>query len=146
MAQAKNGDTVKVHYTGKLDDGTVFDSSHEGEPLKFKIGEEDLIPSFEDAIVGMEAGDTKTIQIEANDAYGPHRAELVFEVGRDKLPPDLQPEIGQQLQFQHPDGSVIDLMISEVSTSDVKLDANHPLAGEQLTFDLELVEISEGDS
>lgn len=141
MGQAKSGDTVKVHYTGKLGDGTVFDTSLEGDPLEFTIGERHVIPGFEEAIVGMAKGDTKTVQIAPDEAYGPHRGELVVVVERDALPADVEPEIGDRLEFQQPDGQRIALTVTGLSESDVTLDANHPLAGEQLTFDVELVEI-----
>ncbi|HDI52273.1 peptidylprolyl isomerase [candidate division KSB1 bacterium] len=141
MAAAKRGDTVKVHYTGKLEDGTIFDSSADREPLQFTIGEELLIPGFEEAIIGMSPGETKTAVVSADQAYGPYREEMVLEVDRTQLPPELEPEIGQQLQMQQPDGQVVLIKIVDVSDSVVKLDANHPLAGKDLTFDIQLLEI-----
>ncbi len=141
MVQARNGDTVRVHYTGRLDDGTVFDTSMSREPLEFTIGERDVIPGFERAVVGMKTGDSKTIRIPAEEAYGAHHADLVFEVGRETLPNDLDPEVGQHLELRQPDGQRVMLTVTEVSASSVKLDANHPLAGQGLTFDMELVEI-----
>jgi len=141
MAAAKHGDTVKVHYTGKLEDGTIFDSSADREPLQFTIGEELLIPGFEEAIIGMSPGETKTAVVSADQAYGPYREEMVLEVDRTQLPPELEPEIGQQLQMQQPDGQVVLIKIVDVSDSVVKLDANHPLAGKDLTFDIQLLEI-----
>jgi len=141
MAAAKRGDTVKVHYTGKLEDGTIFDSSTDREPLQFTIGEELLIPGFEEAIIGMSPGETKTAVVSADQAYGPYREEMVLEVDRTQLPPELEPEIGQQLQMQQPDGQVVLIKIVDVSDSVVKLDANHPLAGKDLTFDIQLLEI-----
>jgi len=142
MAQAKNGDMVRVHYKGTLKDGKVFDSSQGREPLEFTLGEGQVIPGFEEGVAGMSPGDKKTIRIPADQAYGEHHKELVLEVGRDQLPPDLNPQVGQQLQSQQPDGDVITFRVTEVNDKSVKLDANHPLAGEELTFDVELVEIS----
>lgn len=142
MAQAKLGDTVTVHYTGKLTDGTVFDSSTGGEPLEFTIGEGQLIPGFEEAVVGMNAGESKTTHIPVEEAYGSYRPEMVIEVERDQMPPEMQPEVGQQLQIQQPTGEVIPVVVTDVSESVVKLDANHPLAGEELVFDIQLVEIA----
>ena len=107
MAQVKNGDTVKVHYTGKLNDGMVFDSSVNREPLQFKLGEKKVIPGFEDAVVGMSVGDKKTISIPADQAYGPHRKELVMEVEKSKLPADLDPKVGQQLQVRQEDDKTV---------------------------------------
>jgi peptidylprolyl isomerase len=141
MEKAKIGDTVKVHYTGKLQDDTVFDTSAGGDPLEFTIGESHVISGFESAVTGMEAGDSKTVSLPPEQAYGPHHNELVFQVERGALPPDIDPAVGQQLQFQRPDGQVVALAVTGVGESTVTLDANHPLAGEELTFDLELVEI-----
>jgi len=142
MAQAKVGDTVKIHYTGKLKDGTVFDSSLSREPIEFTIDAGQVIPGFEQAVVGMTPGDSKTEMIPMDKAYGPHRSEMVLEVTRDKMPPDLNPDIGQQLQIQQPNGRVIPVVITDVTDSNVRLDANHPLAGQDLTFEIELVDIS----
>lgn len=141
MGQAKNGDTVKVHYTGKLEDGTVFDSSADRDPLEITIGSGSIIPRFEEAIVGMAPGESKTIEISADDAYGPHREEGVVVVDRNEFPPDLNPEVGQQLQIQQPDGQALVVAVTNVSESNVTLDGNHPLAGKDLTFDVELMTI-----
>lgn len=141
MAQAKTGDTVKVHYTGKLEDGTVFDSSSDREPLQFTIGDGMIIPGFEQAVVGMSPGDAKTEHIPTDQAYGPHLEEMVVVIDRQQMPTEIEPEIGQQLQIQQPTGQVIPVVITNVSDSTVTLDANHPLAGEDLTFDIKLVEI-----
>ena len=138
--QAQIGDTVKVHYTGTLDDGTVFDSSLERDPLEFTIGEGKLIPGFEEAVIGMSEGESKTVEIPADKAY-PYNEELVFVVDRDQLQPDLQPEVGQQLQFQREDGQIVIFTVIDVSELSVTLDGNHPLAGEDLTFEIQLVEI-----
>lgn len=142
MAQAKFGDTVKVHYTGKLDDGTVFDSSVSGDPLEFTIGEGMIIPGFEQAVVGMSPGDSKTELIPVDQAYGPHREDMVVIVDRAQMPPDMDPEVGQQLQIQQPTGQAIPVVVTDISDAEVTLDANHPLAGEDLTFDIQLVEIA----
>ncbi len=141
MSQAKQGDTVKVHYTGKLDDGTVFDSSQEREPLEFTIGTGTIIPGFEQAVIGMSPGESKTEVIPTDRAYGPYREEMVLQVERQQFPTDLDPAVGQQLQLQDPTGEVIPVIITDVSPSTVTLDANHPLAGEDLTFDIKLVAI-----
>jgi peptidylprolyl isomerase len=141
MSLAKQGDTVKVHYTGKLEDGTVFDSSAERGPVEFTIGQRQFIPGFERAIVGMNPGDTKKVAVGADQAYGPHRDEMVVVVAREKLPQGVPPTIGQQLQIQQPDGQTIPARIAEVSESEITLDANHPLAGKDLTFYLQLVAI-----
>lgn len=141
MAQAKQGDTVKVHYTGKLDDGTVFDASAERDPLEFTIGEGEIIPGFEQAVVGMEPGETKTARISPEEAYGPHMDDMTLTVDRSQFPDDVEPETGQQLQVQQPGGMVAIVTVSGVSESSVTLDANHPLAGQPLTFDIQLLDI-----
>lgn len=142
MTQAKQGDTVKVHYTGKLDDGTVFDSSLNREPLEFSIGSGQIIPGFELAVVGMAPGDAKTESIPSENAYGPHRQEMVLQVERQQLPDDIPVGVGQQLQIRQQEGQTIPVIITEVTDAKVTLDANHPLAGENLTFDIELLEIA----
>jgi len=142
MAQAKSGDKVKVHYTGKLDDGTVFDSSQERDPLEFTIGEGQIIPGFEQAVVGMNPGDNKTANIPVDKAYGPRRDEMVMDVDKGQFPENITPEIGQKLQMTRSDGQVIMVTITGVSEANVTLDANHPLAGKDLTFDIQLVEIA----
>ncbi len=141
MAQAKNGDTVKVHYTGKLEDGTVFDTSINRDPLQFTIGEGQIIPGFEQAIVGMNPGESKTTKVQADKAYGQHLKEMVVVVDRNQFPVDLKPEVGQRLQTRQADGRAIVVTVTDVSESSVTLDANHPLAGEDLTFDIQLLEI-----
>lgn len=140
LAQAKDGDTVRVHYTGKLSDGMQFDSSTGRDPLEFTLGEGKLISGFEQAVKGMNPGDTKTVQITADDAYGQRRDELVMEVDRSDLPPDLDPKVGDKLEMSRSGQSMV---VSVTGSTDdaITLDANHPLAGEDLTFDLELVEI-----
>ena len=141
MAQAKNGDTVKVHYTGKLEDGTVFDTSTKRDPLQFTISEGRLIPGFEQAVVGMNLGESKTTKISADKAYGPHREEMVLEVERNQFPEHLKPKVGEQLQIRQADGQTMVVMVTDISESSVTLDANHPLAGKDLTFDIQLIEI-----
>jgi len=141
MAQAKQGDTVSVHYTGKLADGTIFDSSNGGDPLQFTIGAGQIIPGFDQAVIGMNPGESKTINVPADEAYGPHHEEWVLAVDRREMPADLNPEVGQQLQVRHPDGRTTVVVVTDVSESAVTLDGNHPLAGKDLTFDIQLVEI-----
>lgn len=141
MAKAKVGDTVRVHYTGKLEDGTVFDSSTDREPLEFQLGEGQVIQGFEEAVVGMSTGESKSATIDPEKGYGPHYDEMVIEVGREKFPPHIDPQIDQVLQLQRPDGERIRAIITEVSEETVTLDANHPLAGKNLQFDIELVDI-----
>ena len=138
---AQHGDTVKVHYTGKLDDGTVFDSSTDRDPLEFTIGEGLVIPGFERAVIGMNPGDSRTELIPNEQAYGPHLEEMVVVVDRQQMPAEIEPIVGQQLEVQQPSGQVIPVVITELSDQAVTLDANHPLAGENLTFDIQLVEI-----
>ncbi len=142
MARAKHGDTVKVHYTGKLEDGTVFDTSTKRRPLEFTIGEGRIIRGFEQAVVGMKPGESKTTKVPVNNAYGPHREDLVMVVDRRKFPAHLKPELGRQLQVTQANGRTRRVKVVDVSESSVTLDANHPLAGEDLTFDIQLVEIA----
>ena len=141
MAQPKQGDTVKVHYTGKLDDGTVFDSSKNRSPLEFKIGEKKVIPGFEEAVINLNPGETKTIKIKADDAYGQYRNDLVITVDKKNLPQNLEPKIGQNLQIKQENDQIIIVTVTGITDSNVTLDANHPLAGKDLTFEIELVEI-----
>lgn len=148
MAQAKKGDRVKVHYTGRLDDGSVFDSSecHDdcgcpSSPLEFTIGEGEVIPGFEEAVTGMGIDETKSVHIPVDQAYGPRMEEMVAQVPRTDLPADMVPEVGQQLEVTQQDGSVFPVMITEVTDSQITIDANHPLAGENLNFDIRLVAI-----
>ncbi len=141
MPQAKIGDTVKVHYTGRLEDGTVFDSSLNREPLQFTIGAGELIPGFEESVIGMEVGEKKTVTIPPEKAYGSHLEELVIKIEKERIPEDINPEVGQQLEIKQPDGRTIPVVVTDISETHITLDANHPLAGESLTFDIELVEI-----
>ncbi len=139
MDPAKTGDTVTIHYTGRLEDGTIFDSSLERQPLSFSLGAGQVIPGFEWAIAGMQAGDRKTEIIPCDQAYGPRNPELIFRVGRDRIPPAMTFEMGQQLQFESPTGDPVTAMVIEITPEAVILDANHPLAGEDLTFEIQLV-------
>ena len=141
MSQAKSGDTVKIHYTGTLDDGPQFDSSAGREPLEFEIGSGQVIPGFDKAVEGMAVGDSKSVRLEAEEAYGPHHDALVQQVDRNLLPDDLNPETGMALQSQSPDGQVMQFVVTEVSDASITVDANHPLAGQALSFDIELVGI-----
>lgn len=141
MSQAKKGDSVKVHYTGKLDDGTVFDSSVGREPLDFTVGAGQLIAGFDEAVVGMAAGEKKTVRIAAEQAYGPHNPEMTLQVPRSDLPADIQPELGMQLEASQEGGHSMVVTVVEVTDESVTFDANHPLAGKALTFDIEVVEL-----
>ena len=140
--QAKRGDTVHVHYKGTLDDGSVFDSSEGGEPISFTIGSGEVIPGFETAIEGMSPGDKKTERMEPENAYGDHREELVFSVPKDQMP-EGDIEVGDMLRVGFPDGSSSAVQVASLEGDTVQLDANHPLAGKPLTFELELVRIGE---
>ncbi len=141
LAMAKDGNTVKVHYTGKLDDGTIFDTSVEREPLEFTIGAGQMIPGFEGAVRGMQVGQVKTVTISAEEAYGPHNEDMVLVVERDKLPENLNPVVGQRLQKQQENGHMDVVVVTDFSDTTITLDANHPLAGKALTFEIELVEM-----
>ena len=138
---AKPGDAVAVHYTGKLDDGTVFDTSKNRAPLQFVVGERRVIPGFDRAVTGMSPGETKIADVPAEEAYGPRRPELVMDFPRDRVPPDIAAEVGQKLQVQTHDGQAIPAVVIETSDSSITLDANHPLAGRDLTFEIELVDV-----
>lgn len=141
MPQARRGDTVRVHYTGTLDDGTVFDSSQGRDPLEFKLGEGMVIPGFETAVEGMEVGDKKTQRIPSENAYGVRREELMIEVPRAEVPPDAELEPGDQVQLQTSQGQVFVATVTEMTDEVVRLDANHQLAGHDLTFEIELAEV-----
>lgn len=144
MQQAKIGDTVRVQYKGKLDDGTVFDTSTEDRPLVFLIGEGSVIPVIEQAVVGMKIGETKTEKIPVEHAFGPYKEELVMEVERKLFPPTAKPEVGQKMQVPKQGGKQMTVTITKVTEEKVTMDSNHPLAGKDLTFELELVEIEKG--
>jgi len=142
MAQAQTGNTVRIHYTGKLEDGTVFQSSDGGDPLEFELGKQQVLPGIEKAVTGMDVGESKTTTIPAAEALGPHRPELVAVVERSELPDDLEPAVGQQLLMREAGGQELRVTVTDTDDSSVTLDGNHPLAGQDLTFDLELVEIA----
>jgi FKBP-type peptidyl-prolyl cis-trans isomerase 2 len=142
MSKAENNKKVKVHYTGTLEDGTVFDSSREREPLEFTVGGGEMIKGFDDAVVGMSVGESKQFTIAAADAYGERRDEMVFDVERTQLPEGMEPEIGQHLQTEAEGGHPVILEIVAVEESKVTLDGNHPLAGKDLNFDIEIMEIN----
>jgi peptidylprolyl isomerase len=141
MAQAKRGDTVKINFTGKLEDGTVFSSTANQKPLEFKLGEGKIIPGVEKAVEGMNVGESKTVEVPPEQAYGQHQAELVQEVSRDRFPKDVEPQVGQRFEVPQQQGQSMAVKVVDVSESIVTLDANHPLAGRDLTFELELLEI-----
>lgn len=139
--RAEDSDTVKVHYTGTLDDGTVFDTSVEREPLEFTLGEGMLIPGFEEAVKGMQVGQSKTVTIPSEEAYGPHLDDLIIVIERNQLPEGLDPEVGQILEATQEDGRTGVVTVIDVSETTITVDANHPLAGKDLTFEIKLVEI-----
>ena len=141
MAEATSGDTVRIHYTGTLDDGSTFDSSRERDPLEFKLGSGQVIAGFDAAVEGMTVGEAKTVNIPADQAYGTHDPSRAQSFPRDKIPANIPLEIGTQLQLQSAQGHPIQVRVAEVTDEAVVLDANHPLAGKDLTFDIELVEI-----
>jgi FKBP-type peptidyl-prolyl cis-trans isomerase 2 len=141
MAQVKQGDTVKVHYHGRLTDGTTFDSSEGRSPLEFQVGAGHVIKGFDEGVVGMSAGDKKTIHIPAADAYGPSVSENIIEFPKTQFPEGMNPEVGMQLNLRSQDGQSFPVVIAEIKDDVVVLDANHPLAGKDLIFDVELVEI-----
>ena len=146
MQQVKPGDTVKVHYHGRLDDGTTFDTSQGREPLQFEVGTGLVIPGFDNGIVGMQVGEKKTIEIKSDDAYGPVDPNRVVEFPKTNFPKGLTPEIGMQLNMTAETGEEIPVVITDIKEEVVVLDANHPLAGRTLIFDVEVVEISGGSS
>ncbi|BDV41421.1 peptidyl-prolyl cis-trans isomerase [Geotalea uraniireducens] len=145
MAQAKKGDTVKVHYTGRLTTGEIFDSSEAsgsaGEPLQFTIGNGDVISGFETAVLGMAPGEKKTVTIPVDQAYGERVDEMIAEIEREFLPPGSTPEMGQQYEVTQDNGEVFHVTVTGLTETTVTLDANHPLAGRELVFDISLVEI-----
>jgi FKBP-type peptidyl-prolyl cis-trans isomerase 2 len=143
MSQVKENNTVKVHYTGKLSDGQVFDSSEGKEPLEFTLGQGRLIPGFEKGLLDMKLNEKKTITIVSEEAYGPVREDLIQEVPKTELPQEITPEVGMGLVSKSPDGQEMNLQVVEVRDASIVLDGNHPLAGKDLTFDLEVVEIKD---
>ena len=142
MTQAKNGDTVKIHYTGKLSDGTVFDTSSNKDPLQFTVGKGQVIEGFDEAVTGMVVGETKTAEIPCDKAYGSRNDNMIIVVDKKQVPPELKPEVGQRLEVGSASGEMLAVTVIEVGEENITLDANPPLAGEDLTFDLELLEIA----
>ncbi len=142
MGKAQLNDTVKVHYTGKLTSGEVFDSSLEADPLEFTIGGGMLIPAFEQAVIGMAPDETRVVNISSDEAYGPVLDELVQQVPRNVLPEDMNPVPGQELVSENENGEQLIVVVKEVNDTHVTIDANHPLAGKDLTFEIRLVEIA----
>lgn len=139
---ARTGDTVQVNYVGKLADGTIFDSSQGISPLKFTIGDNTVIPGFENAVIGMKVGGIKTVVIPADQAYGQHQSDLVFEVDKSALSENITPKVGMTLQSTQSDGSIMMVTIINISDKTITLDANHPLAGKDLTFEIQLMQIN----
>lgn len=142
MQQVKSGDTVKVHYTGSLEDGSVFDSSQGREPLEFTVGSGQVIAGFDDAVTGMSVGEKKTVMIPCAKAYGDANSDLVMTVPLEQVPPDLKPEVGMRLEVGGAKGEVLRVTVAEITDEHIILDANPPLAGKDLTFALELVSIA----
>jgi len=141
MSQAKCGNTVKVHFTGRLENGEVFTSSRESEPLEFTLGGGQVIPGFEKAVTGMELGETKTVNLPPEEAYGPRQEDLVVDVKKSNFPEDLTPLTGEQLEIPQEDGEPLKVAVVDVSGDTVTLDANHPLAGYTVTFTIILVAV-----
>ena len=141
MSKVKKNDKVKVHYTGRLTTGEQFDSSAGRDPLEFTVGAGQMIPGFDEAVEGMELNEKKTITLSPDQAYGPVHDQLINEVDRNQLPPDMKPEVGQTLMASSPDGRQTRVQVTEVKENSITIDANHPLAGKELVFDIELVEI-----
>lgn len=142
MDRAEQGNLVKVHYTGRLDDGTVFDSSEGREPLEFVLGGGQVIAGFERAVTGMAVGETRSARVPATEAYGPRREDLVLEVEREQFPEGVELSEGLELQLKQENGQAVPVTVAEVGGESVVLDANHPLAGQDLIFDLQLVEVA----
>ncbi len=141
MQQVKKGDQIKVHYHGRLTDGTIFDSSAGRQPLEFEVGSGMVIKGFDEGVTGMAVGDKKTISIPADEAYGPRQEEMVIEFPIKNFPPDITPEVGMTLQMHGDNGQELPVVITAINEESITLDANHPLAGKELVFDLELVDI-----
>ena len=141
MTAVAEGSKVKVHYTGTFDDGEVFDSSRQADPLAFEVGAGEVIPGFEQAVVGMQAGDNKKIRLEEDEAYGPYNEEMIIDADPSQFDEGLDPQVGQQFQTQTQDGTPLLLTVIDKDEEKIKLDANHPMAGKALNFDLEIVEV-----
>ena len=142
MSQASSGDVVRIHYTGTLEDGSQFDSSKGRDPLEFKLGSGQVIPGFDQAVAGMAVGETKTVTIAPEDAYGPRNEQAVQEVPKSALPDDLEPVEGMMLQAQNQNQQPVQLTVVSVQDESITVDANHPLAGKALNFEISLVEIA----
>ncbi len=142
MTEVKTGDTVRIHYTGTLQDGTKFDSSEGRDPLEFQVGSGQIIPGLDGAMPGMAVGEKKTVEVPCDEAYGPVNPEMRQAVPREGIPAEIPLEVGTQLQMQTPEGQVMPVTVVDVAESEVTLDANHPLAGQDLRFDIELVEVA----
>jgi len=140
--KAKAGDSVKVHYTGRFEDGEVFDSSKGKEPLAFTLNSGQIIPGFEEAVLDMAVGESKTVSIKSENAYGAYKKELILSIPKTNFPKEIKPEVGQMLQMTDPNNQPVAVQVIEITEEAVTLDANHPLAGKDLIFDIELVEIS----
>ena len=140
MTEVKKGDNIKVHYTGKLEDGTVFDSSKGGEPLEFAVGSGQVIEGFEEGVLGMKVGESKVLEIPVAKAYGERNDEMVIQAPIEQVPPDLNPELGMRLEMGGANGEILRVVVVEVTDTHITLDANPPLAGKDLTFEVELVE------
>ncbi|MEW6674329.1 MAG: peptidylprolyl isomerase [Thermodesulfobacteriota bacterium] len=141
MPAAKAGDKVKVHYTGTLDDGTCFDSSLKRAPIEFTIGKGMLLPAFESGVIGLQPGESRSILIQAEDGYGLRDEQLIGSIPLDRLPPDLAPQVGMKLQMKTPEGEIMIMTVTEMRKSSITVDGNHHLAGQNLHFDVRLVEI-----
>ena len=140
--KTESGNTIKVHYTGKLEDGTVFDSSEGRDPLEFTVGSGEVIPGFDAAVVGLEVGESRTTTIAAEQAYGPHHPVRMIEVSREGMPEDFDPTVGDVVQLRGPQGEPLQATVEELGEKAIKFDANHPLAGKDLVFDIEVVAIT----
>lgn len=141
MTQVKSGDTIRIHYTGTLEGGETFDSSRGRDPLEFEVGSGQIIPGLDKAMPGMTVGETKTVEIPCAEAYGPVDPNARQSIPRDQIPADIPTAPGTQLQMQTPNGQVVPVTVVEATEAEITLDANHPLAGRDLTFEVELVEI-----
>jgi FKBP-type peptidyl-prolyl cis-trans isomerase 2 len=141
MTAVAEGSKVKVHYTGTFDDGEIFDSSRQADPLAFEVGAGEVIPGFEQAVVGMQVGDNKKIRLEEDEAYGPYNEEMIIDADPSQFDEGLDPQVGQQFQTQTQDGTPLLLTVIDKDEEKIKLDANHPMAGKALNFDLEIVEV-----
>jgi len=144
MVQAKSGDTVRIHYSGFLMDGTIFDSSLEGEPFEFTLGDGSVIPGFDAGLLGMTEGDEKTLAIPPESAYGARDEGLVAEIERTQIPPDIDPQVGAILQITSEEGDASNVIITQVTDNAITLDGNHPLAGQELIFEVKLLEVVTG--